>query len=64
MDPDELRDTTLDKEKRNIYRITVEDVEKAIDCLNNYMNGSSKFADIRKDILLRKQDEIAKLNLI
>ena len=64
MDADELRDTTLDVEKRNIYKIEIEDVEKAMECLNNYMNGNSKFADVRKAILLKKQDEIARLNLI
>lgn len=64
MDADELRDTTLDIEKRNIYKIEIEDVEKAMECLNNYMNGNSKFADVRKAILLKKQDEIARLNLI
>lgn len=64
MDPEELRETTLDKEKRNIYKIGIDDVERAKECLNNYMNSASKFADFRKQILLKRQDEIAKLDLI
>jgi DNA gyrase/topoisomerase IV subunit B len=55
MDANELRDTTLDKEKRNIYKIEIPDVKKAEESMNNFMNGNSKYVDFRKNILLTKQ---------
>lgn len=56
MDPDELRETTLDVNKRNIYKIEIPDVEAAEETMNNFMNGNSKYADVRKTILLTKQE--------
>jgi len=56
MDADELRDTTLDVNNRNIYKVEIKDLEKAMESMNNFMNSNSKFVDFRKNILLTKQE--------
>lgn len=58
MDPEELRDTTLDVNKRNIYKIEIPDVEAAEISMNNFMNDNSKYVEFRKHILLTKQDQV------
>lgn len=57
MDADELRETTLDKEKRNMYKVSIKDAQLAEKSMNNFMNGNSKFVEFRKNILLKKQSE-------
>ena len=57
MNSSELRDTTLDKEKRNLYKIEVKDMDKAIESMHNFMDGNSKYVEFRKNILLKKQSE-------
>lgn len=57
MDADELRDTTLDKDKRNLYKITIEDVEQAKASMDNFMDDNPKYVAFRKMILLKKQNQ-------
>jgi len=57
MNSSELRDTTLDKEKRNLYKIEIKDMDKAIESMHNFMDGNSKYVEFRKNILLKKQSE-------
>lgn len=57
MDPEELKETTLDVNKRNIYKVEISDIEKAKETMRNFMDGNAKYADVRKEILLRKQNE-------
>jgi len=55
MDADELKETTLDVEKRNLYRVTIEDVERAKEAMNNFMDSNSKYVAFRKAILLNSK---------
>lgn len=53
MNSDQLRETTLDLEKRVLYRVTVNDAEKMIDMLNILMDDDS---DLRKEFYLNNSE--------
>ena len=55
MDPDELGETILDRNNRNIKQITVTDVTKATELFEQLMGQS---ADLRKRYILEHAGEV------
>lgn len=55
MDPDELGETILDRNNRNIKQITVSDVTKATELFEQLMGQS---ADLRKRYILEHAGEV------
>ena len=55
MSPDELAETILDKDNRNIKQITVEDAKKATDLFDQLMGSS---ADLRKKYIVEHAGEV------
>lgn len=53
MNSDQLRETTLDLEKRVLYRVTINDAEKMINMLNILMDDDS---DLRKEFYINNSE--------
>lgn len=53
MNSDQLRETTLDPEKRLLYRVTIKDAEKMMEMLNILMDDDS---DLRKEFYLKNSE--------
>jgi DNA gyrase/topoisomerase IV subunit B len=50
MDADELWDTTMNPNNRNIIKVTMDDYDKTFDTMEELFNA--KFTDKRKELLL------------
>lgn len=61
MNPDELFETTMNPETRNIIQVTIEDYDKAYETLDMFF--SDKNADKRKAFLLKNQDKAKDLDV-
>lgn len=53
MNSDQLRETTLDLEKRVLYKVTINDAEKMINMLNILMDDDS---DLRKEFYINNSE--------
>lgn len=53
MNSDQLRETTLDLEKRVLYRVTINEAEKMIEMLNVLMDDDS---DLRKEFYINNSE--------
>ena len=53
MNSDQLRETTLDPEKRLLYRVTIKDADKMMEMLNILMDDDS---DLRKEFYLKNSE--------
>ena len=53
MNSDQLRETTLDLEKRVLYRVTINEAEKMIEMLDILMDDDS---DLRKEFYINNSE--------
>lgn len=63
MDGDELWNTTMNPETRNLIQVTIEDYNKSLDIMEELMNGNQKYADKRKSFILKNQSLIKNIDV-
>lgn len=57
MNPDELWETTMNPESRNMIQIIIQDKSESDEVMENLFNQKPKYSDKRKEFLLKHQDD-------
>lgn len=63
MNYDELWETTLNPENRNIIQVLIADTNSANENNENLFNANTKYADERKVFILKGQHKVSYLEL-